>query len=76
LIHSEQIKKDLIEIVLKSTEIVMFLCTVYERRPLTQYYVLLACCSAAACNAARLQWKPPITAVFDFYLKKLQKLSR
>jgi len=32
LIHCDQIKKDLIEIVLKLTEIVMFLCTVYERR--------------------------------------------
>jgi len=46
LIHSEQTKKDLMEIVLKLTEIMMILCTVYERRPITQYcaHVLPACC--------------------------------
>jgi len=32
LIHSDQIKKDLIEIVLKLTDIVMFLSAVYARR--------------------------------------------
>jgi len=32
LIHFEQIEKDLIEIVLKLTEMSLFLCTVYERR--------------------------------------------
>jgi len=35
VVHYEEIKKDAIEIVLKMTEVLLFLCTVYWRRRLT-----------------------------------------
>jgi len=72
LIHSDQIKKDLIEIDL----ILLFLCTVYERRPLTLYCAQCDACCWLLLVSSTVTMETPYYVGFWFLIKKLQKLSR